>query len=66
MAYVIALLLPGLGVILKGRVPLGIALIVLQITIIGWIPACLIAFAVIGSENAKEAARRQQQIPPIH
>lgn len=57
MSYILALFLPFLAVILKGRVLVGIVLLVLQLTLIGWLPATLVAFFIIHQENTKKAIR---------
>lgn len=39
MDYIFAIFFPGLVLLLKGRILAAIALIALQLTILGWIPA---------------------------
>ncbi len=51
MDYLLALFLPGIAVMLKGKVWMGIALILLQLVVLGWIPATIIAFIVINQSN---------------
>lgn len=51
MLYAIALFFPGLSMILAGRALPGLACVVLQCTLIGWIPATLWAFFVIQERN---------------
>ena len=55
----IAILLPWLSFILRGRIFTGILCLLLQITIVGWIPAA--AWAVI-SLNEARAERRNRRI----
>jgi len=55
----IAILLPWLSFILRGRIFTGILCLLLQITIVGWIPAA--AWAVI-SLNEARAERRNRKI----
>jgi len=55
----IAILLPWLSFILRGRILTGILCLLLQITIVGWIPAA--AWAVI-SLNEARAERRNRRI----
>jgi len=55
----LAILLPWLSFMLRGRILTGILCLVLQITIIGWIPAA--AWAVI-SLNEARANRRNKRI----
>jgi uncharacterized membrane protein YqaE (UPF0057 family) len=42
---------------LAGRVGLGLLLCVLHITIVGWIPAMIIAFFLIHEQRQKQLAR---------
>jgi uncharacterized membrane protein YqaE (UPF0057 family) len=58
MLYLFALFLPGVAVLLTGRLITGIALIVAQCTIVGWIPASVIAFAVINDAQRKGQTTR--------
>ena len=55
----LAILLPWLSFILRGRIFTGILCLLLQITIVGWIPAA--AWAVI-SLNEARANRRTDRI----
>jgi len=55
----IAILLPWLSFLLRGRILTGILCLLLQITIVGWIPAA--AWAVI-SLNEARANRRTDRI----
>ena len=55
----IAILLPWLSFILRGRILTGILCLLLQITIVGWIPAA--AWAII-SLNEARANRRNIKI----
>jgi uncharacterized membrane protein YqaE (UPF0057 family) len=57
MIYVLALFLPWLAVMLKGRILVGIVLLVLQLTLIGWLPASIVAFFIISDENRKQALK---------
>ncbi|UFH34734.1 YqaE/Pmp3 family membrane protein [Flavobacterium acetivorans] len=59
MRYVIAFFLPWLSLILQGKILSGIICLFLQITIIGWIPACIWAFTAL---NRMYADRRTQKI----
>ena len=51
----IAILLPWLSFILRGRILTGILCLLLQITIVGWIPAA--AWAVISLNEARANKR---------
>lgn len=55
----LAILLPWLSFILRGRILTGIICLLLQITVVGWIPAA--AWAVI-SLNEARANRRTARI----
>ena len=67
MIYALAILLPWLALMLKGKLVQGILCLVLQITLIGWLPATIWAIVVINNENGErrhremlEAVRRGQ------
>ncbi len=51
MIYAVAILLPWLALILRGKVFQGILCVILQITVIGWIPATIWAIVVINNDN---------------
>ncbi len=53
--YILALFLPWLAVMLKGRMVTGVVLLLLQLTLIGWLPATAVAFFIINEENKKDA-----------
>ena len=55
----LAILLPWLSFILRGRILTGIICLLLQITVVGWIPAA--AWALI-SLNESRAERRTARI----
>lgn len=55
MHYILAIFLPFLAVMLKGRVGTGIVLLLLQITVVGWFIATIVAFFIIHGENTKKA-----------
>jgi len=59
MRYVIAFFFPWLSLFLQGKILSGLACLILQITIIGWIPAVIWAFS---SLNRMYADRRTQTI----
>jgi uncharacterized membrane protein YqaE (UPF0057 family) len=59
MRYVLAFFLPWLSLLLQGKIGSGIICLVLQITIIGWIPAFIWAFT---SLNRMYADRRTAKI----
>lgn len=55
----IAILLPWLSFLLRGKLLSGLLCLVLQITVLGWIPAAV--WAVISLQNAR-ADRRTRKI----
>ncbi|HYG15498.1 MAG TPA: YqaE/Pmp3 family membrane protein [Bacteroidia bacterium] len=59
MRYVIAFFLPWLSLLLQGKIGAGIICLILQITIIGWIPAFIWAVA---SLNRMYADRRTEAV----
>jgi uncharacterized membrane protein YqaE (UPF0057 family) len=59
MRYVIAFFLPWLSLLLQGKILSGIICLILQITIIGWIPAAIWAFTAL---NRMYADRRTNKI----
>ncbi|WP_343748657.1 YqaE/Pmp3 family membrane protein [Fluviicola sp.] len=59
MRYVIAFFLPWLSLLLQGKILSGIVCLLLQITLIGWIPAFIWA---VTSLNRMYADRRTQDI----
>ena len=64
MKYLIAIILPPLGMLLVGRVLLAVVCLVLQVTLIGWPLAAIWAVLVVNNaENDKrlKAALAKQQ-----
>lgn len=59
----VAILLPWLSFILRGRILTGILCLILQITIIGWIPAAI--WAVVSLQNARDDRRNRRLIRAI-
>ncbi|PWU04304.1 MAG: YqaE/Pmp3 family membrane protein [Bacteroidetes bacterium] len=59
----IAIFLPFLSFMLRGRILTGILCLILQITLIGWIPAAV--WAVISLQNARADRRNRQLIRAI-
>lgn len=47
MIYILAVFLPFLAVMLKGRVLTGLLLLILQVTVIGWLIAAPLAIVII-------------------
>ena len=50
---IVAILLPWLSFFLRGKIITGIICIVLQITLIGWVPAAI--WAVMSLQNGKKS-----------
>lgn len=59
MRYVLAFFLPWLSLMLQGKVGSGIVCLILQLTIIGWIPAFIWAVTAL---NRMYADRRTRNI----
>lgn len=59
MRYVLAFFLPWLSLMLQGKIGSGIICLILQITIIGWIPAFIWAVTAL---NKMYADRRTTKI----
>lgn len=57
MLYILAFFLPWLAVMLKGRIITGVVLLLLQLSLFGWIPAIIAALFIIHNENTKEALK---------
>ncbi|MFD2602147.1 YqaE/Pmp3 family membrane protein [Flavobacterium suzhouense] len=58
MRYVIAFFLPWLSLMLQGKILSGIICLILQITIIGWIPAFIWAVTALNRMYADRRANR--------
>lgn len=56
----IAILFPWLSFFLRGRILTGILCLLLQCTILGWIPAAI--WAVLSLQNAREERRNRRLI----
>ena len=59
MRYVLALFIPWLSLMMQGKIGAGIVCLILQITLIGWLPATI--WAVV-SLNRMYADRRTNAI----
>ncbi len=59
MRYVIAFFFPWLSLLLQGKIASGIICLILQLTLIGWIPAVIWAFTAL---NRMYADRRTNKI----
>lgn len=58
MRYLIALLVPWVAFFTMGKIIQGIICLILQITLIGWLPATIWAFFSISDYNRKKEADR--------
>lgn len=54
----IALILPWLSFLLRGKFFAGVVCLILQLTLIGWLPAAI--WAVVAYNNAKADKRAEQ------
>jgi len=59
----IAILLPWLSFLLRGKILSGIACLILQITLIGWLPAAI--WAVVSLNNSRAERRNRELIKAI-
>ena len=59
----LAILLPWLSFILRGKIISGLLCLLLQITILGWIPAAI--WAVVSLSEAREERRNRKLIRAI-
>lgn len=59
----LAIFFPFLSFILRGRIITGIICLVLQITLIGWIPAAI--WAVISLQNSRADRRNARLVKAI-
>lgn len=58
MRYLVALFLPWLSFFTMGKVGQGILCLILQITLVGWLPATIWAFISISNYNADKRTDR--------
>ena len=61
MRYIVALLLPWLSFFTMGKVLQGFLCLILQLTVIGWLPATIWAFFAISNYEADRRADRMIQ-----
>lgn len=59
----IAILLPWLSFLLRGRILRGILCLILQITLIGWLPAAI--WAVVSLNDARADRRNRKLVRAI-
>lgn len=63
MRYVIAFFLPWLSLLLQGKILAGIVCLILQITLIGWIPAFI--WAVVSLNRMYDDRRTDRIVDAI-
>lgn len=63
MMLALAVLLPFLALMLRGRVFQGLLCLILQITLIGWLPAAI--WAVIVIKNDDEERRHREMLAAV-
>lgn len=60
----LAILIPSLSFLFRGKILQGIVCIILQITLIGWLPAAI--WAVVSLNNARAEKRTDRIVKAIH
>lgn len=55
MLHVLALVLPWLAIMLRGKLFAGLLLLILQCTMVGWIPATIVAWIILSSGGSGSA-----------
>ena len=58
MRYLVALLFPWITFFTMGKIGQGILCLILQLTVIGWLPATIWAMVSVGSYNADKRTDR--------
>ena len=58
MMYLVALLLPGLAMLMVGKPIQALLCLILQVTVLGWIPAAIWACMVVSSHQADKRTDR--------
>ncbi len=58
MKYLVAILLPPLGMLLAGRVMLALLCLVLMVTLIGWPIAAIWAIVIVNSAEHEKRMRK--------
>lgn len=60
----IAILLPWLSFLLRGKLFAGLVCLLLQVTMIGWLPAAI--WAIVSYNNARADKRNDRLIQSMH
>jgi uncharacterized membrane protein YqaE (UPF0057 family) len=53
VTIIVALLLPWLALFMRGRILQGVLCLILQITVIGWLPAAVWALVVVMNDERR-------------
>lgn len=61
MSYLVAIIVPPLSALFCGRLILAVVLAILQLTVIGWLPASLVACFVVAETRRRDEVYRQQK-----
>jgi len=61
MMILLAILLPWLALLLRGRIFQAILCLILQFTVLGWIPAAVWAVLVVNNDNADRRHREMMR-----
>lgn len=56
--FLIAIVLPFLAMFLKGKPIQGVLCLILQVTVVGWLPAAVWAILVVNAANADDRTDR--------
>ena len=64
MIYLVAIIFPWLALMLEGKIGLGLLCLLLQITLIGWLPATIWAIVVINNIRADERHQEMMRNMP--
>jgi uncharacterized membrane protein YqaE (UPF0057 family) len=62
MIYIVAILLPFVALLLRGKIMQSILCLLLQLTLLGWIPAAIWAILVINNGNAERRHRETIEV----
>ncbi len=57
MIFLVAILLPWLALFFRGHIFQGVMCLLLQLTVLGWIPAAIWAVLVINNDNQNRRHR---------
>jgi uncharacterized membrane protein YqaE (UPF0057 family) len=60
----VAILLPWLALIIRGYIVQGLICLILQLTLIGWLPAAIWALVVVSNDNQER--RHRELVDALH